>query len=848
MASRKSDLQQIFEYEIKRKLTERARNPADELRILINGFKFYDFDYTGKLDKNNWVKGILRTGLSGFSETDLFSLFDSYDVNKSGLIDYKNYSNYIYGREELKPLPNPKSNNNQSQQDVNNNLNTNAKTPINNSTNTNVKTPNNQMNQQQIENQYQNNKNQIIQETNQNQNNVNNINNNQINENNMNQQQMQNPQNIDPNAAKEYLKSLIVALKEQININNGVKLFQLLGQFISSQNKELCVEEFLKICQNIGINIPIEDLSNLFGLLDYSGTGKVAIDEILNIILDPLTEHRKLVIVSKFAKIDVNKLGEIPINYLKSFYNAKNHPDVISGKYSEEDIFNHFCQTLDVYCQFRNIKENISFEQFIEYYSIIASSMPNDADFEILLNSVWDNTNDNNVNENNMNLNNNINNQVNYNQVNNNQVNMNINNNQNNNNNNSNNNSRYNNNDARYNNNNNGRSCNDIGINGLLIGESRQNEMPRNYGLNNLKNQQYNNQNNNYNNNNMNNQNNNLNQNNQNCYNNNIKSPTPIRSQTIETSASCSNMMPRRTPIYGKARVNKPKLIYNPITNEYVTGNNNNQDNYNNINFNGNQNNYNNINTNSNQNNYNNINTNLPQNQNQQQGNPNEILANLAKILMLRGCRSLLSFQRKISLYDKNHNGLISLENFYNVILTYNINLSLEEIQILFNAFDKENTGFMSYDKLIKLLLGDVNSNRENIVKNIYNNFNKNGQGKVSVNDIKNGFNSKKHPDVITKRKSESEVFGEFLDNLETFKEYLENLKGVSCDYFEYNDFLYFCCLLGFNLDDDNLFEFLINSCWGTRGLSRGTGFVNNNGYGDNLRVRTANQIINNRY
>ena len=793
MASLRSDLQQIFEYEIKRKLTERARNPADELRILMNGFKFYDFDYAGKLDKNNWVKGILRTGLSGFSQTDLFSLFDSYDINKSGFIDYKNYSNYIYGREELKPLPNPQSNNNQTGQNINNNFNTNTN---NNISNTNVKPPNyNQINQQKIDNQYQNNQNQLNSETNKNQNNVNNINTNQINENNMNQQQIQNSQNenIDPNAAKEYLKSLIGSLKEQININNGVRLFQLLQQFISCQKKELCLEEFIKIFQNIGINISNEDLSNLFGLLDFSGTGKASIDEILNIILDPLTEHRKLVIVSKFAKIDVNKQGEIPINYLKSFYIAKNHPDVISGKYSEENIFNHFCQTLDIYCQFRNIKENISFEQFIEYYSIIASCMPNDADFEILLNSVWDNANDNNVNENIMN--NNMNNQINNNQINNNQVinnqanmNMNINNNQV-----CNNNSRYNNSDLRYNN-----------------------------------------QNNNYNNNGMNNPNNNLNQNNKN-YDNNVKNPTPIRSQTIETSSSCTNMMPRRTPIYGKARVNKQQLIYNPITNEYLTGNNNNQNN-----------NYN-INNNINQNNYNN---NLSQNQNQQQGNlnPNEILAKLAKVLMLRGCRSLLSFQRKISYYDKNHNGLISLENLYNVILTYNINLSLEEMQVLFNAFDKENKGFMSYDKLIRLLVGDVNSNRENTVKNVYNNFQKNEQGKISINDIKNGFNSKKHPDVITKRKNENEVFGEFLDNLETFKEYLENLKGAPCDYFDYNDFLYFCCLLGFNLDDDNLFEFLINSCWGVRGLNRGAGFGNNNGYGDNLRVRTANQIINNRY
>ena len=54
MDSSIQELQQIFEYELKRKLSERAKTSSGEMKILLNGFKFFDLNYTGILDKNHW--------------------------------------------------------------------------------------------------------------------------------------------------------------------------------------------------------------------------------------------------------------------------------------------------------------------------------------------------------------------------------------------------------------------------------------------------------------------------------------------------------------------------------------------------------------------------------------------------------------------------------------------------------------------------------------------------------------------------------------------------------------------------------------------------------------------------
>jgi Ca2+-binding EF-hand superfamily protein len=98
------ELKGIFEYELKRKLAQRSRSPIEELRKLISALKFYDFSNSMVLDKDQFIRGVLRTGLCGFNISDLAKVFDMYDPNKTGYINYLNFSRYLYGKEELIPI------------------------------------------------------------------------------------------------------------------------------------------------------------------------------------------------------------------------------------------------------------------------------------------------------------------------------------------------------------------------------------------------------------------------------------------------------------------------------------------------------------------------------------------------------------------------------------------------------------------------------------------------------------------------------------------------------------------------------------------------------------------------
>ena len=823
MQNQMEELKKIFEHEIKRKLAERSRSSADEYRILMNGFKFYDYAYTGRVNETEFVKSILRTGLSGFNESDLRNLFKFYDKNNSGQIDYKNYCGYLCGREELNPLPNAQNENpneiqKQNIDNTNQQINQKQKTPLQK-----PKTP-------------------IMQE--ENNKNIQNINEQQTQSNQIDNPQSQisenkeNEQNDTNKEAKEYFQKLVNSLKDQININNGITYYTFLYELKNGadENNLLSIDVLLNALKSIGINLPQNDLNNFFNLLDFSGTGKISLDDVINTIADPILDHRKYYIVNKFAKLDTEKKGEVLISLLKEKYNPKGHPDVVSGKITEEEAFKQFCYTLDIYCGIKMIKDVINYKQFLDYYNGISSSILDENYFIDILNGVWDENNNININnENNIqqsqpikieNRNMNLNSNMGY----------------------------QGNNNRRYNNAQNNRNIpmiyndsyadSNIGINSLLLGESSH-ILPKSFGKKNFKKYRTN-----------------FSQqdlNNLNHNQNNEKQNEPINNNIFQENNSQNNY---NKPSYNKAsmyqssdlnqlgnnnnydlnrynRSNKNKYSYNPITNEYTPVN------VNNINI-------------------KNIKIKTPISQPnpqqeiiQQNSDIEQLTINalnkFKNIFYTKGSHFIFSFQRRLSLYDFTHSSMISLDNFLYISSSFNFNITPEELELIFNFFDKEKKGSINYNNLIQAIIGQITPNRENVIKNIFESFNKDNNGNVSLNELKTLFNASRHPDVINQKRSRGEIYGEFLDNIETYKEYLENMRGIYTSNLSLEDFINFYQIIGVDIEDDKIFEFIINNCWIKDNGNESGNYINKynggNMYGkkqDNLMARVGSQIINN--
>ena len=756
------ELKGIFEYELKRKLAQRSRSPIEELRKLISALKFYDFSNSMVLDKDQFIRGVLRTGLCGFNISDLAKVFDLYDPNKTGYINYLNFSRYLYGKEELIPIAGNKEIDD-----------TNAKSDIDKS-----KFVPPGLYERNIDlNDIENNSDIKINKTN-----LNEINNNNIDLQNkpkrVNYHMTKSQSQIIPQTKKDfqiekeqpkekenndinqqetkninYFKNLVNILRSKINTNNGITYYSFAHHLKSNEDKSTkttSLETLISTLELLQININTDDVINFFACLDYEQTGKVLTEEILRIILGEISENRKIAIITKFSEMDKDKTGYLPIKFLKNVFNAKFHPDCFLKQKPENEVFDEFMFTFEVFCFLKNIspEKNISYRDFVEYYTPISSSIQDDNYFNDILLGSW------NIDEEKHNKK--ITNEINMNNPNANQLN------------------------------------NEISNNNMII---------------------------------------------QNNQNNNIQIEQRNNFQISQ------NQNPNANQIFKNSYYTPPfspdkklgKIRYNPITNEFTTSPKYQQRD---INLNPN---IDTINNNAfynikNNNNVNTINTQeLPS------------IKKLRNLLANRGMKSIFIIQRMLYIYDKNQSGEIPFEKLCDIFEIYNINIAREEIFEFFEFLDKEHKGLIKYNDLIMILINNVNENRIILIQNLFDKLRK-GKEYILLNDIKKYFNPDKYPDVLEQKKTSDEIAFDFIDSLEIFKEYNINLKNESIinGIMTYNDFENYFKEISLSINDDKIFDYLINFCWEVD--DRLNNYGNKNGYqNDNIRIRTGQQIINNK-
>ena len=806
------ELQSIFEYELKRKLAQRSRSQQEELRKLISAFKFFDYYSSFILDKKQWINGVLRTGLCGFNISDLSAVFERYDPNKTGYINYINFSNHVYGKEELMPIAANFKNeifNNGNNVVNNKSINNEFKTPVLYEKNID----NNDTKQAQLS--HYNNSESALNDFNLNKTSTN-ISNNRINDNsinydnnykqknyhmtksqsqkiiekkedisdlnknintiNFNKDKIQNNSNnnnintdINNNSEnKNYFQKLINLFQSKININNGITYYTFARELKSREDKNthsIGIETLLSIIQQMNLNISRDDLINLFSILDYTQTNRVSSDEILRLIKGEINNERKILIVNKFSLMDKEKSGKIPISLVKQLYNSKFHPDAFLGKKSQNEVYEEFLYTFDIFCELNGLKDQISFREFIDYYTPISSSILNDNYFYDIIYGVW------NIEESMNNISSPINN-INNNDINN-EINK-INDHQN-----------YNNieeNNIKINNN----------YNNYKLTEIR--DISKSQAIPNSQ---------------------------------QMGSYNQFRNENNENSnVRRQRMTPYYNPISspeGKGLKMFRRLRFDPITNEYIMSPV--QEKNNNINMNNNA--------------YNNINI------NQNLGYENNNKINLLRdLLAQRGQKSIFIIQRMLYIYDRNKTGEIPFDKLCDIFEIYNINITRQEIFEFFNLLDQEHKGIIRYNDLIKVLINNISNNRQFLIQKLFEDLSK-GNSYVLINDIKQNFNPIKHPDVINKMKNKEEVALDFYDSVEIFNEYNSNLNNMNIKngIMSYDDFCNFFKEISMSIKDDAFFEYLISNCWSINN------YANNNNYGygnDNVRIRAAQQIINN--
>lgn len=134
------------------------------------------------------------------------------------------------------------------------------------------------------------------------------------------------------------------------------------------------------------------EIKSLFNYFDVDRGGSVDYDEFVRTLRGPMNPSRKRLVAQAYNKLDRDGNGYIDINDIKGVYSAKTHPDVLSGKKTEEQILLEFLETFETHHSLRNNNAPdhiVTKDEFEEYYNNISASIDNDQYFELMMNNAW---------------------------------------------------------------------------------------------------------------------------------------------------------------------------------------------------------------------------------------------------------------------------------------------------------------------------------------------------------------------------------------------------------------------------------------------------------------------------
>ena len=315
-----------FIKELKNKLNQKCYGNTSEETVLVRAFKYFDLDNTGLSDTDTFLKTVKKIGITSFDDDEIIEIFSSFDTNKQGVIDYREFVSELFSNKSLSKKQ--------------------KSSPIE---------------KQEIPA-----KNEIVVENEE-----------------KNILKLNNPEEI-LNLMKDVLNERGVQ-----GICSIARNFRIIDE---NNSQTIDFDEFKQVCNMYNFGLDDKQLKMVFGNFDSENIGEIDYDEFIRTLRGEMNEFRQNLVQNVFDKLDIKKSGEISFKELNNKYNAKNHPDVISGKISEEEALKEFIDTFqETYNYLCGTETNniVTIEEFLEYYENVSMTIDEDEYFEYLLNNVW---------------------------------------------------------------------------------------------------------------------------------------------------------------------------------------------------------------------------------------------------------------------------------------------------------------------------------------------------------------------------------------------------------------------------------------------------------------------------
>ena len=142
------------------------------------------------------------------------------------------------------------------------------------------------------------------------------------------------------------------------------------------------------VLKRLGMDVSARDARIVFDHFDRDGSGQIDWKELQSGMIEPLNAFREYVVLDTFAYLDVAGDGALDREDIADFYNVTNHPDVLCGMLSEDEVLDELLQNLGSSSGSES-HEGITRDQFIQHYTALSNLVASDEMFETTVHDSW---------------------------------------------------------------------------------------------------------------------------------------------------------------------------------------------------------------------------------------------------------------------------------------------------------------------------------------------------------------------------------------------------------------------------------------------------------------------------
>ncbi|KAK7249447.1 hypothetical protein SO694_00049056 [Aureococcus anophagefferens] len=144
--------------------------------------------------------------------------------------------------------------------------------------------------------------------------------------------------------------------------------------------------EFHKCMAETGLRLATDDVDALFALFDGDANGAISYDEFLLAVRGPMASRRVGLVDKAFGVLDRDKSGVVDVEDLVDAFDTSQHPEVIAGAKSSNEVLQEFLDTFEVGGE----KDGkVTRGEFHNYYANVSASVDDDDYFELMIRNAW---------------------------------------------------------------------------------------------------------------------------------------------------------------------------------------------------------------------------------------------------------------------------------------------------------------------------------------------------------------------------------------------------------------------------------------------------------------------------